>query len=171
MRNTVMSRPIIAFVSLLSLSTFVTIDRRGLEQGKPDATAKRSADLPKRKIPCKVPENVSSCYRTHGRLSYRSVNFTWLLWKIGTHRLLKICDDPTFKAMQSTGDCDDREYPANLRRIYDYDKRRWKRVGRHGDYYPPDVFGDFEICPLEPEREGVRQYACIESAEISFVQK
>jgi hypothetical protein len=125
----------------------------------------------KRKIPCKTPENASLCYWTHGRLSYYSVNFTWLLWKIGTHRLLKICDEPTYLSMQSTGDCADPEFPANLERIYDADWRRWKRGGGHGDYFPPDVFGDFEICPLEPERKGERQYACIESAKITFVQK
>ena len=27
------------------------------------------------------------------------------------------------------------------------------------------VFGDFEVCPLEPEKEGVMQAACIESAK------
>lgn len=100
-----------------------------------------------------------------------SANFTWLLWKIGTHRLLKICDEPTYLSMQGTGDCADPEFPANLERIYDADRRRWKRAGGHGDYFAPDVVGDFEICPLEPERKGQRQYACVESAKITFVQK
>ncbi len=125
----------------------------------------------KRKIPCKTPENASLCYWTHGRLSYYSVNFTWLLWKIRANRLLKICDEPTYSSMQSTGDCGDPEFPANLERIYDADRRRWKRGGGHGEYFPPDVFGNFEICPLEPERKGERQYACIESAKMTFVQK
>jgi hypothetical protein len=167
---------------LLALTALIAAELSGKPQGTSTPAesrtsqgqvkpAENAAANGGRTIPCKTPENVSSCYRARGRLSYQSVNFTWLLWKIGTHRLLKICDDPTFKAMQSTGDCDDPEYPANLRRIYDSDRRRWKRAGGHGDYYPPDVFGDFEICPLEPERRGVRQYACIESAEISFVQK
>src|SRR2546423_7018543 len=52
-----------------------------------------------RKIPCKTPENASQCYWTHGRLWYESWHFTWLLWKIGTHRLLKICDEPIFLNM------------------------------------------------------------------------
>ena len=34
-----------------------------------------------------------------------------------------------------------------------------------------NVFGDFEICPLEPERKGERQYACVESTKITFVPK
>jgi hypothetical protein len=28
-----------------------------------------------------------------------------------------------------------------------------------------DLFGDFEVCPLEPEKPGVMQAACIESAK------
>ncbi len=139
------------------------------DQGKPAATTSSSAGH--RKIPCKTAENASLCYWTHGRLSYYSVNFTWLLWKIRDNRLLKICDEPTYQSMQSTGDCADPEFPANLEEIYDADRRRWKRGGGHGDYLPPDVFGDFEICPLEPERKGERQYACIESAKMTFVQK
>jgi hypothetical protein len=125
----------------------------------------------KRKIPCKTPDNAAMCYWTHGRLSNYSVNFTWLLWKISANRLLKICDEPTYSSMQSTGDCADPEFPANLERVYDADQRHWKMGGGHGEYFPPDVFGDFQICPLEPERKGERQYACIESAKITFVQK
>ena len=139
------------------------------ERTRPSAT--ETAGAGKRKILCKTPENASLCYWTHGRLSYYSVNFTWLLWKIGTHRLLKICDESTFKSMQSTGDCADPEFPANLKSVYEIDRRRWKGGGGRGDYFPPDVFADFEICPLEPERKGVRQYACLESAKITFVQK
>src|SRR6266849_5261384 len=139
------------------------------DQAKPSAKASPSASA--RKIPCKTPENAPLCYWTHGRLSYYSVNFTWLLWKIGTQRLLEICDEPTYLSMQGTRDCADPEFPANVERVYDADRRRWKRAGGHGEYSPPDVFGDFEICPLEPERKGERQYACVESAKITFVQE
>src|SRR5260370_23877745 len=138
-------------------------------QAKPSAKASPSAGT--RKIPCKTPEKAALCYWTHGRLSYYSVNFTWLLWKIGTHRLLKICDEPTYLSMQGTGDCADPDFPPNLERIYDADRHQRKRGGGHGDYYPPDAFGDFAICPLQPGREGRRQYACVESAKITFVQK
>jgi len=144
-------------------------DTTSRDQPKPSAKASPSASA--RKIPCKTPENASQCYWTHGRLSYYAVNFTWLLSKIGTHRLLKICDEPTYLSMQGTGDCADPEFPANLERVYDADRRHWKRAGGHGEYSPPDVFGDFEICLLEPERKGERQYACVESAKITFVQK
>lgn len=140
-------------------------------QDQAKLSAKTSPSGGARKIPCKTPENAALCYWTHGRLSYHSVNFTWLLWKIGTNRLLKICDEPTYSSMQSTADCADPDFPANLQRVYDADRRRWKSVGGHGEYLPPDVFADFEICPLEPERKGERQYSRIESAKITFVQK
>ncbi len=140
-------------------------------QDQPISSATASANPSRRKIACKTPQNASLCYWTHGRLSFYSFNFTWLLWKIGTHRLLKICDEPTYLSRQSTGDCGDPEFPANLQGIYATDQRRWKRDGGHGEYSPPDVFGDFEICPLEPEKKGERQYACVESTKITFVQK
>jgi hypothetical protein len=73
--------------------------------------------------------------------------------------------------MQGTDDCADPEFPADLQRICDADRHRWEREAGRGDYFPPHVFGDFEICPLEPERQGERQYACIESAKVTFVQK
>lgn len=143
----------------------------GARQSSTTSAGMGGAGASKRKVPCKTPENASLCYWTHGRLSYYSANFTWLLWKIGTHRLLKICDEPTFRSMQSTGDCGEPEFPAKLQSIYAADRRHWKRGGGHGDYFPPDVFADFEICPLEPERKGERQYVCIESAKITLVQK
>jgi hypothetical protein len=48
-------------------------------------------------------------------------------------------------------DNEDPQMPANL-------KRSLKPSQNH-------VFGDFEVCPLEPEREGAMQAACIESAK------
>jgi len=37
------------------------------------------------------------------------------------------------------------------------------------DFYM--VFGDFEVCPLEPEKAGVMQAACIESAKNVVAKK
>lgn len=142
-----------------------------VSQDQPKNSATPSATARRRKIPCKTLENASLCYWTHGRLWYQSWNFTWLLWKIGTHHLFKICDEPVFLSMESTGDCWDPEFPANLKSTYAVDRRRWERSGGQGEYYPPEVFGDFEICPLEPERAGWRQYACIESAKITYVDQ
>jgi len=35
----------------------------------------------------------------------------------------------------------------------------------------PDVYADFEVCPLEPEKPGAMQAACIESAKNIVVEK
>ena len=43
------------------------------------------------------------------------------------------------------------EFPANVRRLF--------------NPISEQIFADFEICPLEPERPGVMQAACIESAK------
>jgi hypothetical protein len=31
--------------------------------------------------------------------------------------------------------------------------------------WPNGIYADFEVCPLEPEKPGVMQAACIESAK------
>ena len=179
MRYKLLIAALIPFALAASLAGNVSTEPQAPQAGRPGTASQDqlrssptdSARSSKRKIPCKTPENAALFYWAHGRLSYYSVNFTWLLWKIGTHRLLKICDEPTYLSMQSTADCGDPEFPANLEHVYDVDRRHWKRTGGHGEYCPPDVFGDFEICPLEPERKGERQYACVESTKITFVPK
>jgi hypothetical protein len=105
----------------------------------------------KRKIACKTPENAKSCYWTHGRFSLYNGNPTFRLWKIGTHRLLGIYSGPGFGPFDARLiEEDDLELPANLEK-YDFTK--------------VSVFGDFEVCPLAPEKEGRMQPACIESAK------
>ena len=102
-----------------------------------------------RSIPCKTPENASACYWTHGRLVYANGMPAFRLWKIGTKRLLGIYSGPA--ADRLSLDNEDPQMPANLERIFN----------------PPEtqVFGDFEVCPLEPVRDGAMQAACIESAK------
>jgi hypothetical protein len=103
----------------------------------------------KRKIACKTPENAESCYWTHGRLSAYNGNPTFRLWKIGTRRLMGIYSGPGFGPFDpALNEEDDLELPANLKR-YDFTK--------------VSVFGDFEVCPLVPEKQGRMQPACIES--------
>jgi hypothetical protein len=103
----------------------------------------------KRKIACKTPENAESCYWTHGRLSVYNGNPTFRLWKIGSRRLMGIYSGPRFGPFDpGLNEEDDLELPANLKR-YDFTK--------------VCVFGDFEVCPLAPEKEGRMQPACIES--------
>jgi hypothetical protein len=105
----------------------------------------------RRRIACKTLENAKSCYWTHGRLSIYNGNPTFRLWKIGTRHLLGIYSGPGFGPFDAgLNEEDDLELPANLKK-YDFTK--------------VSVFGDFEVCPLAPEKEGHMQPACIESAK------
>jgi hypothetical protein len=109
-------------------------------------------DAKKRKIACKTAENAKTCYWTHGRLSlYNGGNPNLRLWKIGTHRLLGIYSGAEAGPFNDGSvDEDDVELPVNLM--------------KH-DFTKASVFGDFEVCPLAPEKEGYMQPACIECAK------
>jgi hypothetical protein len=112
---------------------------------------------PHRRIPCKTPDNATSCCWTHGRFGLHNGNPAFRLWRIGTHRILGIYSGPSVDRINSP-DNEDPELPASVRRKF----TPFKTMG---------VFGDFEVCPLEPEREGVMQAACIESAKNIVAEK
>ena len=103
----------------------------------------------KRRTPCKIPENASTCYWTHGRLSAYNGTPAFRLWKIGTHRLLGISSGPLAEKHDPL-DNEHPELPENLQRAFDKSRT--------------PVFGEFEVCPLEPERPGAMHMACIEAA-------
>lgn len=109
-------------------------------------------DAKKRKVACKTPENANTCYWTHGRLSlYNGGSPNFRLWKIGTHRLLGIYSGPgSGPFTDGLPDEDDVELPANL---------------MTQDFTQASVFGNFEVCPLAPQKEEHMQPACIESAK------
>ena len=111
---------------------------------------------PKRKIPYKTQEIASTCYWTHGRLSAYNGTPTMRLWKIGTKRILSIHSGPGFKRgdQEENGDPD---MPANLYPAF----KPFETV----------IFGDFEVCPLEPEHPGEMQDVCIEAAQNIVVGK
>jgi hypothetical protein len=48
------------------------------------------------------------------------------------------------------------ELPTNVGRIFDPNNNR--------------IFAEFEVCPLEPEKAGAMQPACIEAAKNIFVE-
>jgi len=116
------------------------------------AIASPPQDTEKRKVVCKTADNAKTCYWTHGRVSlYNGGSPNLRLWKIGTHRILGIYSGP------GAGPFDDGrpeedvvELPLNLM--------------KH-DFTKVSVSGDFEVCPLAPEKEGRMQPACIESAK------
>ncbi|MBZ5697121.1 MAG: hypothetical protein LAN18_01090 [Acidobacteriia bacterium] len=105
---------------------------------------------PSRKIPCKTAEIAAKCYWTHGRLSVYNGTPSWRLWKIGTHHILGIHSGSGAERIDPL-DNEHPEFPANLERAFKtpYD---W-------------IFAAFEVCPLEPEKAGVMQRVCIESAK------
>jgi hypothetical protein len=110
-----------------------------------------------RTVACKTRENAKTCYWTHGRLGIYNGSPTFRLWKIGTHRLLGIYSGPGAGPFDDgLADEDDVELPANLM--------------KH-DFTRTSVFGDFEVCPLAPEKEGRMQPTCIESAKNIVLEK
>jgi hypothetical protein len=109
----------------------------------------------KRKIACKTAENAGSCYWARGRLAAYNGTPTMRLWRIGTKRILAIHSGPGYKKGDDREN-EDPELPANAERAL----KPFQNV----------VFADFEICPLEPERPGVMQDVCIESAKNIFTE-
>ena len=112
----------------------------------------------KRKVPCKTPENAASCYWTRGRLQEYEGTPAYRLWKIGTNHFLGIYSGASvWRGDRLAIDNENPEFPPNVSRLI------------HSGSV--QVFGDFEICPLEAERAGFMQAACIESAKNLFVKK
>ena len=81
-------------------------------------------------------------------------NPSYRLWKIGTHRILGIYSGPSVD--RNGLDNEGPELPSNVER------KLWVTKDPNSQN---DLFGDFEVCPLEPEKPGVMQAACIESAK------
>lgn len=123
-----------------------------------------------RKIPCKTPENAGMCYWTHGRLSLYNGNPSMRLWKIGTNRILGIYSGPHAERYDPL-DNEHPELPANLEEAYDAERKRRIGLKDPDAGLPEPAFGDFEVCPLEPERKGEMQSVCIEAARNIFIQK
>jgi len=118
-------------------------------------------DTPNRTIPCKTPANMNSCYWTRGRLRVGNGTPSYRLWKIGTHRLLGIYSGPSVDRFGL--DSEGPEFPANVESAFGQSKM--------DSPYDIWIFADFEVCPLEPEKPGHMQAACIETAKNLFVEK
>ncbi len=109
------------------------------------------------KILCKTPAIAALCYWTHGRLGQTNGNPSFRVWKIGTKRKLGMFRGPNAEKLDPL----DNEHPELPKNV--------ERAMRASEYV--FVFADFEVCPLEPERPGVKQYARIESAKNIAVGK
>ena len=105
-----------------------------------------------RNIACLTPENSATCYWTHGRLRVYNGGYpNFRLWKIGTDRLLGIYGGPAAYAVKDVADSDDHSELPPILDKYDFPK--------------VSVFGDFEVCPLTPQKERHMQPACIEAVK------
>lgn len=156
--------------ALLALS-LVSAQRAPKNQTTKRDKSNAAAKPAPRKIPCKIPENASSCYWTHGRLSvYEGGPPSYRLWKIGTHRILGIFNGPSHFPPTLEEYDDYPEFPANLDEAYEADSRRMKKAVGFTWTFPPSVFADFEVCPLEREKKGEMQAVCLESAKNIFVE-
>src|SRR5215471_11209954 len=72
--------------------------------------------IPGRKIACRTPHNASSCYWTHGRLSYYNGTPAIRVWKIGTNRLLGIYSGSSVD--RRSLDNENPELPANVAKSF-----------------------------------------------------
>jgi|SRR5579864_285247 len=166
---------------LLALATSLAANLPNQSQAPAESTRNSGRQAPQppnagsgtRKIPCRTPENASLCYWTHGRLSAYEGDPTYRIWKIRTRRILGVFNGPShFPPSIASFDDDvfNPEFPANLEQAYLTDRRRWQKEG-NTDHEPPDIFADFEVCPLEAEKKGEMQAVCIESAKNVYVEK
>src|SRR5260370_39757476 len=80
---------------------------------------------PKRKIPCKTPENAASCYWIRGRITCCNGNPTMRMWKVGTKRSLSIFSGPNAWRYHLEHSLNP-ELPASLSSAYKAEyKPRW----------------------------------------------
>ena len=122
-------------------------------------SVRASADKNYRHEPCKTPEMAQSCVRVHGRLAAGEGRPSTRLWQIGTHHVYGIYSNRYgFTHDSQTLDNEAPELHFALP----------KDTPNPGGW---TVYGDFEVCPLEPHIEGHMQAACIANAAAIVVPK
>jgi hypothetical protein len=89
------------------------------------------------------------------------------MWKVGTKRIVTIFNGPSRFPPRTQEEVRNPEFPPNLERAYRAEVPRLERLQQA---VPDVVYGDFEICPLEPEKPGASQAVCIESAKNIFFE-
>ena len=114
---------------------------------------------------CKTPEVAAGCFQTHARLWSGNGTPSTRLWPIGTHRIYGIYSNQYgFKHDETTLDNESPHLPIAVAAAVG---RIWKRSGLSGW----TLYGDFEVCPLEPHLQGHMQAACIAHASHIVVPK
>jgi hypothetical protein len=95
------------------------------------------------------PRVVGACYSVHGRLNLGADTIELRLWPVGTNRMLGVSDGPAIN------DAENPIYPKTI-------------MFTHNDEI---IYGDFEVCPFTPERDGAMRFVCIESAKHLVVRR
>jgi hypothetical protein len=92
---------------------------------------------------CKENEKVvAACFSIHARANLGADSVPIYLWHVGTKRRLGVTGGPTLD------DSVEPIFPGNLQFRSPSD----------------DIYGDFEVCPFTPKKEGHLQLVCIETA-------
>ena len=95
---------------------------------------------------CKVSSKLAGqCRTVRGRFFVANGTPSARIWIVGTKRLLGVTDGQGEPEGQSA-------IPDNV-----------KRLMGDGPFYR-DIYGNYEVCPLEPEKTGRMQTVCIEQA-------
>jgi hypothetical protein len=87
------------------------------------------------------------------------------MWKVGTNRIVTIFNGPSRFPPRDQEEVQNPEFPDNLERAYAAESPRLQKLNQF--MFDP-AYGDFEICPLEPDKPGVSQAVCIESVKNIF---
>ena len=90
------------------------------------------------------PRLVGACYVIHGRVTFGLGTPALRIWPVGTKRMLGVTAGPI------ADDADDPIAPKEMLK------------------FAPDVegiYGDFEVCPFTPERNGHMQMVCVQSVK------
>lgn len=90
------------------------------------------------------------CRTVHGRMALYNGTFSYRIWVVGTHRMLRVVD--------AEGDNfnDLKVLPDSLaRRLQPYEN----------DAFAPLVFADFRVCAFTRSQPGVMQSVTLESAK------
>lgn len=114
-----------------------------------------------RTVACKTKANAMQCYWTRGRLRYGNGTPALRFHKAGTNRVLGIFSGPSKYNARRHGDfAGDNEHPE-LPTILE----------KNGFGFTKSARGEFEVCPLERERAGYMQAACIQGARNISMEK
>lgn len=144
----------------------LALGAQAIPASPPQFASEPPATSPVRKISCKTPENATMCYWTRGELRCCNGNPAMRMWKVGTNRILGIVSGRDAWKL----DPDDNEHPKLPRNVDQAYRAEYKRTGEKAPVprLSGPLYGDFEICPLEPEHPGWMQDVCIESAKNIF---